>query len=232
MSRRAFTVALSLAGCGAPAVPDTPAMPDTPAAREAAAVCAAEASPARVSAGEPDWRFREAFAAAAGLPVSPDMKALMKSYGFRDLSEQAAMLRIVAAEVGVRECPLADKLEAVAAATPNPADARRALNVLEAAQIMPPDLVDETLAVGCGEIASCGRACVPGLAVRDFDAGRTREQTLADGCAEFRPQADGGSAARAAFIRARVTAFLGACGPLLSGAEAARFAELRRGLGL
>lgn len=227
MHRRAFAVALILAGCAAPAVPDTPA------AREAAAVCAAEASPGRLLAGVPDWRFREAFEAAARAAVSPAMKAAAQGYGRRDLAEQAAALRAAATAVGVRECPLADKLDAVVTAAPDLADAQNGLKVLEALQAVSPEYVDELIAVACGEIASCGRACVPGLsAFKDTDPGRTAPQKLADGCADFRPQVGGGSAALAAFARARMTAFLDACGPRLSGAEAARFAELRRVLGL
>lgn len=224
MVGRVVVVGLLLGGCSSA---------DGEAGREAAAVCAAEASIKGLMRGAPDLRFREAFAAAERVAVSPDMQARTREYGRRDLAEHAAALRAAAAAAGVGACPLADKLDEVATAGPTRADARAMLEVLEAVAAASPEYVDELLAVGCSEIASCGRACVPGLAsFREVAEGPARVQRLADGCAEFRPHAGEGPAAIGAFARARTAAFIAACGPQWTTAEAEQVAALRGRIGL
>lgn len=227
MVRGAWVLVLSLSAC-APAGP-----PDTEEARAAVLVCAMDASPATLLRQVPDLRFQEALRSAEKAAMVPALRAAVADYGRRDLGEHAAALRAAAADVGVRACPLADKLEAIASASPTPADAAAAVRVLEAVQAVTPEMVDELLGVACSEIPSCGRACVPGLAAFSVAGpGKEPAQVLADGCAEFRPKAAGGAAAAAAFGRARVSAFLDACKPVLQGSDAARVAELRAQLKL
>lgn len=225
MIGRGLFVMLSLAACAAPGPPDTEE------AREAGLVCAMDAAPATVFRNIPDQRFEEALRAAERAAKSPALKAAVAGYGGRDLAEHAAALRAAAGAVGVRDCPLADKLEGVANAAPTIADGRTLVTVLEAVQAVTPEMVDELLGVACSEIPSCGRACVPGLAAFNRGEASQRAKLLGDGCAEFRSQAGGGESAIAAFARARMAAFIDACGPVLGG-DAARVAELRKQLKL
>lgn len=71
---------------------------------------------------------------------------------------------------------------------------------------------------------------MPGLAA--ISEVEPERRALAGGCAVFRPQVAGGTAASEAFVRARMTAFIDACEPKLAGPVAAEVAALRQRLGL
>lgn len=223
---RCAVIGSLLVGSCAPSGP-----PDTPAAREAVAVCGAEATPAALAKNVPHLRFRSAFEAAGKVAVSPDMQALTRRYGQLDLAEHAAALRTAAAAAGVRECRLADELGKVATAEPSAGDCDALVKVLEAVGSVSPEYLEQIIAVGCSEIAGCARECVPGLSSFVEAPPDQHAQALARGCAAFRPQMSGGTAALHAFARARVAAFADACRPQLGG-QAARVGELRRRVGL
>ena len=225
MSRRFLLGALL--GCACEAAVELP-----PGWHEATAMCAADAPPEVIARRVPDQRFKEALAAAEKVVASRDMKIATEDYAAMDLRRREVFIRTSALAVGVTSCPLADKLQEQADATPGPRDLADTVKVLEALQATGPEYFVQVLAAGCAEIASCGRECAPGLTRAATVPPHERARALAAGCAAFGTKDSLGEAGVVSFTRARVTDFLNVGAPLFDPPAAARVQELRARLEL
>lgn len=216
-----------------PTNPPTPIIkppPDTPAARDLTAIC--ESLTTIPPTLPPPERFHRALDAIEST-VSQDSAPLVQRLHARDLAEASIELRTAATAAEVFSCPLAEAMDAVAAARPNLVDAQALLTVFEALLTVSPEYKDRILAAGCSELPACGRECSSGLAAAAEAEPTQRAFALMRECAAFRataPQGPPGDEPAFAWIRARVAAFADASAEILPPADAARLAELRKNL--